>query len=32
MIFPMVVLIFPVILIIAVGPAGITLARVLGGN
>ncbi len=32
MIFPMVVLIFPVILIIAVGPAGITLADILGGN
>lgn len=32
MIFPMVTLIFPVILIIAVGPAGITLATILGGN
>jgi tight adherence protein C len=32
MIFPMVALIFPVILIIAVGPAGITLAEILGGN
>lgn len=32
MIFPMVTLIFPVILIIAVGPAGITLAGILGGN
>ncbi len=32
MIFPMVTLIFPVILIIAVGPAGITLAEILGGN
>lgn len=32
MIFPMVLLIFPVILIIAVGPAGITLAELLGGN
>ncbi len=32
MIFPMVVLIFPVILIIAVGPAGITLTELLGGN
>lgn len=32
MIFPMVILIFPVILIIAVGPAGITLAELLGGN
>ena len=30
MIFPMVALIFPVILIIAVGPAGITLAEILG--
>jgi tight adherence protein C len=32
MIFPMVTLIFPVILIIAVGPAGITLAEIFGGN
>lgn len=32
MIFPMVALIFPVILIIAVGPAGITLAEILGGK
>lgn len=32
MIFPMVTLIFPVILIIAVGPAGITLTTILGGN
>jgi len=32
MIFPMVVFIFPVILIFAVGPAGITLTEMLGGN
>ncbi len=32
MIFPMVALIFPVILIIAVGPAGITLAEIFGSN
>ena len=32
MLFPMVVLIFPVVLIIAVGPAGIMLTQVLGGS
>lgn len=31
MLFPLVVLIFPVMLIVAVGPAGITLTRILGG-
>lgn len=32
MLFPMIVLIFPVVLIVAVGPAGITLSNLFGGN